>query len=133
MFTLNRAFIVNLGDMLERWSNCIFKYSKLKFYLHILLNFGFTSHNLYFAIFFSFFPLYLRSTLHRVLGNGQERYSVGFFSFASLSVFACVFLKVLSTLCVASYFSQIALFVEPGHDCLVECLPTCKSEKNPPK
>ncbi|KAK7830140.1 putative 2-oxoglutarate-dependent dioxygenase, partial [Quercus suber] len=33
-------FIVNLGDMLERWSNCIFK-----------------------------------STLHRVLVNGQERYS----------------------------------------------------------
>ncbi|XP_062090894.1 2-oxoglutarate-Fe(II) type oxidoreductase hxnY-like isoform X2 [Humulus lupulus] len=61
------AFIVNLGDMLERWSNCIFK-----------------------------------STLHRVLGNGQERYS-------------------------------IAYFVEPNHDCLVECLPTCKSEKNPPK
>ncbi|XP_031383106.1 2-oxoglutarate-Fe(II) type oxidoreductase hxnY-like isoform X2 [Punica granatum] len=61
------AFIVNLGDMLERWSNCIFK-----------------------------------STLHRVLGNGQERYS-------------------------------IAYFVEPSHDCLVECLPTCKSEENPPK
>ncbi|KAI4379388.1 hypothetical protein MLD38_005695 [Melastoma candidum] len=60
------AFIVNLGDMLERWSNCIFK-----------------------------------STLHRVLGNGQERYS-------------------------------IAYFMEPSHDCLVECLPTCKSEKNPP-
>ncbi|THG22641.1 hypothetical protein TEA_021755 [Camellia sinensis var. sinensis] len=38
---LKGAFIVNLGDMLERWSNCIF-----------------------------------RSTLHRVLGNGQERYSV---------------------------------------------------------
>ncbi|GMQ07169.1 hypothetical protein CsSME_00051476 [Camellia sinensis var. sinensis] len=37
---LKGAFIVNLGDMLERWSNCIF-----------------------------------RSTLHRVLGNGQERYS----------------------------------------------------------
>ncbi|CAN0901481.1 2-oxoglutarate-Fe(II) type oxidoreductase hxnY [Linum grandiflorum] len=63
----NRAFVVNLGDMLERWSNCIFK-----------------------------------STLHRVLGNGQERYS-------------------------------IAYFVEPSHDCLVECLPTCKSEENPPK
>ncbi|CAI0628643.1 unnamed protein product [Linum tenue] len=61
------AFVVNLGDMLERWSNCIFK-----------------------------------STLHRVLGNGQERYS-------------------------------IAYFAEPSHDCLVECLPTCKSEKNPPK
>ncbi|KAJ8768664.1 hypothetical protein K2173_023568 [Erythroxylum novogranatense] len=61
------AFVVNLGDMLERWSNCIFK-----------------------------------STLHRVLGNGQDRYS-------------------------------IAYFVEPSHDCLVECLPTCKSEKNPPK
>ncbi|XP_059432282.1 2-oxoglutarate-Fe(II) type oxidoreductase hxnY-like isoform X1 [Corylus avellana] len=64
---LKGAFIVNLGDMLERWSNCIFK-----------------------------------STLHRVLVNGQERYS-------------------------------IAYFVEPSHDCLVECLPTCKSENNPPK
>ncbi|KAL9266068.1 2-oxoglutarate-Fe(II) type oxidoreductase hxnY-like protein [Drosera capensis] len=38
---LKGAFIVNLGDMLERWSNCIFK-----------------------------------STLHRVIGNGHERYSV---------------------------------------------------------
>ncbi|KAK1592838.1 hypothetical protein Q3G72_031216 [Acer saccharum] len=64
---LKGAFIVNLGDLLERWSNCIFK-----------------------------------STLHRVLGNGQERYSM-------------------------------AYFVEPSHNCLVECLPTCKSEKNPPK
>ncbi|KAF5934916.1 hypothetical protein HYC85_026045 [Camellia sinensis] len=63
----NLAFIVNLGDMLERWSNCIF-----------------------------------RSTLHRVLGNGQERYS-------------------------------IAYFVEPSHDCVVECLPTCQSQENPPK
>ncbi|XP_030952371.1 2-oxoglutarate-Fe(II) type oxidoreductase hxnY-like isoform X3 [Quercus lobata] len=64
---LKGAFIVNLGDMLERWSNCVFK-----------------------------------STLHRVLVNGQERYSM-------------------------------AYFVEPSHDCLVECLPTCKSENNPPK
>ncbi|CAK8534032.1 unnamed protein product [Lathyrus sativus] len=64
---LKGAFIVNLGDMLERWSNGVFK-----------------------------------STLHRVLGNGQERYS-------------------------------IAYFLEPSHDCLVECLPTCKSETNPPK
>ncbi|XP_021741429.1 2-oxoglutarate-dependent dioxygenase mpl2-like isoform X2 [Chenopodium quinoa] len=61
------AFIVNLGDMLERWSNCVFK-----------------------------------STLHRVIGYGQHRYS-------------------------------IAYFVEPSHECLVECLPTCKSETNPPK
>ncbi|XP_057447218.1 2-oxoglutarate-Fe(II) type oxidoreductase hxnY-like isoform X1 [Lotus japonicus] len=64
---LKGAFIVNLGDMLERWSNGVFK-----------------------------------STLHRVLGNGQERYS-------------------------------IAYFLEPSHDCLVECLPTCKSDSNPPK
>ncbi|CAM8925828.1 unnamed protein product [Rhodiola kirilowii] len=64
---LKGAFVVNLGDMLERWSNCIFK-----------------------------------STLHRVLVNGQERYS-------------------------------IAYFVEPSHDCVVECLPTCKSENNPPR
>ncbi|XP_052199939.1 2-oxoglutarate-Fe(II) type oxidoreductase hxnY isoform X2 [Diospyros lotus] len=64
---LKGAFIVNLGDMLERWSNCIF-----------------------------------RSTLHRVLSNDQERYSIPF-------------------------------FVEPNHDCVVECLPTCQSEENPPK
>ncbi|KAK9675861.1 hypothetical protein RND81_11G036500 [Saponaria officinalis] len=61
------AFIVNLGDMLERWSNCVFK-----------------------------------STMHRVLGTGKDRYS-------------------------------IAYFVEPSHECLVECLPSCKSETNPPK
>ncbi|KAL9228131.1 hypothetical protein vseg_003743 [Gypsophila vaccaria] len=64
---LKGAFVVNLGDMLERWSNGIFK-----------------------------------STLHRVIGNGHERYS-------------------------------IAYFVEPGHDCLVECLPTCQSETKPLK
>ncbi|KAM3398240.1 2-oxoglutarate-Fe(II) type oxidoreductase hxnY isoform X1 [Capsicum galapagoense] len=64
---LKGAFVVNLGDMLERWSNGIF-----------------------------------RSTLHRVLGNGQERFS-------------------------------IAYFVEPSHDCLVECLPTCQSKVNPPR
>ncbi|WJX54217.1 hypothetical protein P8452_40126 [Trifolium repens] len=64
---LKGAFIVNLGDMLERWSNTTFK-----------------------------------STLHRVIGNGQERYS-------------------------------IAYFLDPGLDCLVECLPTCKSDANPPK
>ncbi|GJV17144.1 2-oxoglutarate-Fe(II) type oxidoreductase-like protein isoform X1 [Tanacetum coccineum] len=64
---LKGAIVVNLGDMLERWSNCIF-----------------------------------RSTLHRVLGNGQERYSIPF-------------------------------FVEPSHDCVVECLPTCRSKQNPPK
>ncbi|CAH9084002.1 unnamed protein product [Cuscuta europaea] len=64
---LKGGFIVNLGDMLERWSN-------LKF----------------------------RSTLHRVLGNGQERYSIAF-------------------------------FLEPSHDCIVECLPTCQSDDIPPK
>ncbi|TQE02383.1 hypothetical protein C1H46_012022 [Malus baccata] len=50
----------------------------------------------------SCFVFVLRSTLHRVVGNGQDRYSIAF-------------------------------FIEPSHDCLVECLPTCKSEKNPPK
>lgn len=64
---LKGAFVVNLADLLERWSNCIF-----------------------------------RSTLHRVLGNGRDRYS-------------------------------IACFVDPSHDCLVECLPTCQSQDNPPK
>ncbi|XP_010519671.1 PREDICTED: 2-oxoglutarate-Fe(II) type oxidoreductase-like isoform X2 [Tarenaya hassleriana] len=61
------AFIVNLGDMLERWSNGYFK-----------------------------------STLHRVIGNGEERYSIPF-------------------------------FVEPNHNCLVECLPTCESDTSLPK
>uniref|UniRef100_A0A3Q7GER1 Fe2OG dioxygenase domain-containing protein n=1 Tax=Solanum lycopersicum TaxID=4081 RepID=A0A3Q7GER1_SOLLC len=64
---LKSAFVVNLGDMLERWSNGVF-----------------------------------RSTLHRVLANGQERFS-------------------------------IAYFMEPSHDCLVECLPTCQSKVNPPR
>ncbi|XP_071686471.1 azadirone synthase LFS-like [Rutidosis leptorrhynchoides] len=64
---LKGAFVVNIADMLERWSNGIF-----------------------------------RSTLHRVLGNGQERYSIPY-------------------------------FVEPSHDCVVECLPTCQSKLNPPK
>ncbi|KAF8107744.1 hypothetical protein N665_0117s0016 [Sinapis alba] len=65
--SIKGAFMVNLGDMMERWSNGFFK-----------------------------------SLLHRVLGNGQERFSIAF-------------------------------FVEPNHDCLVECLPTCMSENNPPK
>lgn len=38
------AFIVNLGDMMERWTNCVF-----------------------------------RSTLHRVMPTGKERYSMAFF------------------------------------------------------
>ncbi|PKU74923.1 Flavonol synthase/flavanone 3-hydroxylase [Dendrobium catenatum] len=64
---LKGGFIVNLGDMLERWSNGVF-----------------------------------RSTLHRVIVDGQERYSM-------------------------------AYFVEPSHECLVKCLPSCTSETNPPK
>jgi len=62
-----RGFIINIGDMLERWSNGLF-----------------------------------RSTLHRVLSPGIERYSIPF-------------------------------FLEPNYDCVVECLPTCCSEDNPPK
>ncbi|KAF3449320.1 hypothetical protein FNV43_RR10048 [Rhamnella rubrinervis] len=41
---INGAFIVNIGDMMERWTNCLF-----------------------------------RSTLHRVIPCGQERYSLAFF------------------------------------------------------
>uniref|UniRef100_A0A0D6QYU0 Fe2OG dioxygenase domain-containing protein n=1 Tax=Araucaria cunninghamii TaxID=56994 RepID=A0A0D6QYU0_ARACU len=62
---LKGAIIVNIGDMLERWSNNIF-----------------------------------RSTMHRVILSGKERYSV-------------------------------AYFLEPGSECLVDCLPTCQSETNP--
>ncbi|CAB62320.1 putative protein [Arabidopsis thaliana] len=67
ILSIKGAYIVNIGDLLERWSNGIFK-----------------------------------STLHRVLGNGQDRYSIAF-------------------------------FLQPSHDCIVECLPTCQSENNPPK
>ncbi|XP_025797414.1 2-oxoglutarate-Fe(II) type oxidoreductase hxnY-like isoform X1 [Panicum hallii] len=41
---IDGAFIVNIGDLLERWTNCVF-----------------------------------RSTLHRVVAVGKERYSVAFF------------------------------------------------------
>ncbi|KAJ4907534.1 2-oxoglutarate (2OG) and Fe(II)-dependent oxygenase superfamily protein [Raphanus sativus] len=65
--SIKGAYIVNIGDLLERWSNCL-----------------------------------LKSTLHRVIGNGHERYSVPF-------------------------------FLEPSHECIVECLPTCQSQNNLPK
>ncbi|XP_002982743.2 2-oxoglutarate-Fe(II) type oxidoreductase hxnY [Selaginella moellendorffii] len=64
---LRGAFVVNLGDMLERWTNNLF-----------------------------------RSTLHRVLNYGVECHSIAF-------------------------------FMEPNFDCIVECIPTCCSELNPPK
>ncbi|CAN8277941.1 unnamed protein product [Cochlearia groenlandica] len=66
-FLRHKAIVVNFGDMMERWSNGLFK-----------------------------------STLHRVLLNGQDRYSIPF-------------------------------FVHPSHDCIIECLPTCRSENNIPK
>ncbi|OMO52558.1 Isopenicillin N synthase [Corchorus olitorius] len=65
--SIKGAFIVNIGDMMERWTNCLF-----------------------------------RSTLHRVLSPKQERYSVVF-------------------------------FMNPGKDCIVECLESCCSESCPPR
>ncbi|RWR92358.1 2-oxoglutarate-FeII type oxidoreductase-like protein isoform X1 [Cinnamomum micranthum f. kanehirae] len=67
---VNGAFIVNIGDMMERWTNCLF-----------------------------------RSTLHRVMTAGQERYSV----------------------------FPVAFFVDPNPDCIVECLESCCSDTCPPK
>ncbi|KAJ4722747.1 2-oxoglutarate (2OG) and Fe(II)-dependent oxygenase superfamily protein [Melia azedarach] len=64
---LKGAFIVNIGDMLERFSNCAF-----------------------------------RSTVHRVVFRGEDRYSLSFFLY-------------------------------PRLDCVIESLPTFKSEENPPK
>ncbi|XAR70487.1 Aminocyclopropanecarboxylate oxidase [Bertholletia excelsa] len=64
---INGAFVVNIGDMMERWTNCLF-----------------------------------RSTLHRVVQTGQERYSMAF-------------------------------FLDSNEDCMVECLPSCCSESNPPR
>ncbi|KAG4188491.1 hypothetical protein ERO13_A08G168000v2 [Gossypium hirsutum] len=65
--SISGAFVVNIGDMMERWTNCLF-----------------------------------RSTLHRVLPPRQERYSVAF-------------------------------FMDPGKDCIVECLESCCSEACPPR
>ncbi|OMO59607.1 Isopenicillin N synthase [Corchorus capsularis] len=65
--SIKGAFIVNIGDMMERWTNCLF-----------------------------------RSTLHRVLSPKQDRYSVVF-------------------------------FMNPGKDCIVECLESCCSESCPPR
>ncbi|CAA3011941.1 2-oxoglutarate-Fe(II) type oxidoreductase [Olea europaea subsp. europaea] len=62
------ALIVNIGDLMERWTNCLF-----------------------------------RSTLHRVMPTGQERYS------------------------------KMAFFLDPNPDCVVECLKTCCSEFSPPR
>lgn len=42
-----------------------------------------------------------------------------------------VLLLICSSQCC--FLLQIAYFLEPSHDCLVECLPTCKSDSNPPK
>ncbi|XP_028548242.1 2-oxoglutarate-Fe(II) type oxidoreductase hxnY-like isoform X4 [Dendrobium catenatum] len=64
---LKGGFIINIGDLLERLSNDVF-----------------------------------RSTLHRVVLDGQERYSVAFFA-------------------------------DPKPECIVECLPSCTSDMNPPK
>ncbi|KAL0923939.1 hypothetical protein M5K25_004726 [Dendrobium thyrsiflorum] len=64
---LKGGFIVNIGDLLERLTNDVF-----------------------------------RSTLHRVVLDGRERYSIPF-------------------------------FVAPKPECVVECLPSCASEMNPPK
>ncbi|KAG2292108.1 hypothetical protein Bca52824_038777 [Brassica carinata] len=74
--SIDGAYIVNLGDVLERWSNGLFK-----------------------------------STMHRVLANGQDRYSAS--------------IKFMLTF--------IPFFLSPSHDCLIECLPTCQSENNLPK
>ncbi|KAF6146149.1 hypothetical protein GIB67_015587 [Kingdonia uniflora] len=67
VYHINGALIVNIGDMMERWTNCLF-----------------------------------RSTLHRVMPTGQERYSLAF-------------------------------FMDPNHDCVVQCLESCCSEASPPK
>jgi len=61
------SFVVNLGDMLQRWTNDQFV-----------------------------------ATMHRVLGGNKERYSVPY-------------------------------FFEPNFDALIECIPTCQSQDNPPK
>ncbi|KAH0894988.1 hypothetical protein HID58_057417, partial [Brassica napus] len=65
--SIEGALVVNLGDMMQCWSNGLF-----------------------------------RSTMHRVILNDQNRYSIPF-------------------------------FLEPNHDCIIECLPTCQSESNLPK
>ncbi|KAK8510858.1 hypothetical protein V6N13_097576 [Hibiscus sabdariffa] len=83
--SMSGAFIVNIGDVMERWTNCLF-----------------------------------RSTVHRVLPPGQERYSVTIhpFMFTSI-VITCVII------------SQVAFFANPNKDCIIECVESCCSESSP--
>ncbi|KAH0457278.1 hypothetical protein IEQ34_015185 [Dendrobium chrysotoxum] len=99
------AFIVNIGDMLERWTNCLF-----------------------------------RSTLHRVVAIGKERYSVNFQCLMPQQ-FLCtakldILLEVASILALMplkASAATVAFFLDPNSDCLVECLESCCSETFPPR
>lgn len=70
--------MVNIGDMMERWTNCLYRY----FLLDIPLHFHISWIHIYKLFFCPYAFLHFhssfvcRSTLHRVIRTGQERYSV---------------------------------------------------------
>ncbi|XP_033131487.1 uncharacterized protein LOC103874380 [Brassica rapa] len=53
--------------------------------------------------------------------------------FGMLSLLATDDVMGLQLIKVKVFSSQIPFFVKPSHDCIIECLPTCQSENNPPK
>ncbi|RRT65164.1 hypothetical protein B296_00041255 [Ensete ventricosum] len=145
------GFIVNLGDMLERWSNCVFREKKRLLPEKPTLGEGISLkasvRSPCVASFSS--PRDRRFSLRSVekarrqllSGLGEQRWT------SRISLFSLFFfLHRLIPPEIGYRWStlhrvvldgrerySIAYFVEPSHECLVECLPTCKSDTNPPK
>ena len=96
------TFIVNLGDMLERWSNCMFRstlHRQVKSFR--AKDFGIFALTAVRVAACRVVKCFESFTLRRVLGRGRERYSIPF-------------------------------FMEPNFYTKVECLPHCCSADNPP-
>ncbi|KAF3550247.1 hypothetical protein DY000_02010378 [Brassica cretica] len=110
--SIDGAYIVNLGDVLERWSNGLFKSTMLEYCawsgLSVSIKFMLT---LFTCPLFVFIVEELLAT-------------VSFLSVSTMKI-------VLNGFNLIS--SQIPFFWSPSHDCLIECLPTCQSENNLPK
>ncbi|MFQ6627104.1 hypothetical protein Gotur_006214 [Gossypium turneri] len=116
--SMSGAFIVNIGDMMERWTNGLFRST-----LHRVLQ---PRQDRYSVTIHPFL-----STLHRVLQPRQDRYSVTIHPFLfTCSVISCV---ICSWGRKIEMLSPVAFFTNPSKDCIVECLESCCTESCPPR